>query len=116
MTKLYDRLGYNYAKNIFDIHAEFTTDTENSEVVVTLSTLGDGDIYYTLDGSEPTSASNKYEAPVKIKENATIKPLSFVRQATAAYSLKNQFQQIDGKTRYFACRPSKGYDFKGVPK
>ena len=59
MTKLYDRLGYNYAKNIFDIHAEFTTDTENSEVVVTLSTLGDGDIYYTLDGSEPTSASNK---------------------------------------------------------
>ena len=68
MTKLYDRLGYNYAKNIFDIHAEFTTDTENSEVVVTLSTLGDGDIYYTLDGSEPTSASNKYEAPVKIKE------------------------------------------------
>ena len=73
MTKLYDRLGYNYAKNIFDIHAEFTTDTENSEVVVTLSTLGDGDIYYTLDGSEPTSASNKYEAPVKIKENATIK-------------------------------------------
>ena len=87
MTKLYDRLGYNYAKNIFDIHAEFTTDTENSEVVVTLSTLGDGDIYYTLDGSEPTSASNKYEAPVKIKENATIKAV-VVRQATAAYSLK----------------------------
>ena len=73
MTKLYDRLGYNYAKNIFDIHAEFTTDTENGEVVVDLSTMGDGDIYYTLDGSEPTSASNKYDTPVRIKENATIK-------------------------------------------
>lgn len=117
MTKLYDRLGYNYAKNIFDIHAEFTTDTENSEVVVTLSTLGDGDIYYTLDGSEPTSASNKYEAPVKIKENATIKAV-VVRPTgnSRVFSEKINFSKSTAKPVTLRVAPSKGYDFKGGPE
>ena len=117
MTKLYDRLGYNYAKNIFDIHAEFTTDTENSEVVVTLSTLGDGDIYYTLDGSEPTSASNKYEAPVKIKENATIKAV-VVRPTgnSRVFSEKINCGKSTAKPVTLRVAPSKGYDFKGGPE
>ena len=117
MTKLYDRLGYNYAKNIFDIHAEFTTDTENSEVVVTLSTLGDCDIYYTLDGSEPTSASNKYEAPVKIKENATIKAV-VVRPTgnSRVFSEKINFSKSTAKPVTLRVAPSKGYDFKGGPE
>ena len=117
MTKLYDRLGYNYAKNIFDIHAEFTTDTENSEVVVTLSTLGDGDIYYTLDGSEPTSASNKYEAPVKIKETATI--TAVVVRPTGnrrVFSEKINFSKSTAKPVTLRVAPSKGYDFKGGPE
>ena len=117
MTKLYDRLGYNYAKNIFDIHAEFTTDTENGEIVVNLSTMGDGDIYYTLDGSEPTSASNKYEAPVKIKENATIKAV-VVRPAgnSRVFSEKITFSKSTAKPVTLRVAPSKGYEFKGGPE
>lgn len=117
MTKLYDRLGYNYAKNIFDIHAEFTTDTENGEVVVTLSTMGDGDIYYTLDGSEPTVAANKYEAPVKIKENATVKAV--VVRATGnsrVFTEKIHFSQSTAKPVTLRTVPSKGYIFNGGPE
>ena len=114
MTKLYDRLGYNYAKNIFDIHAEFTTDTENGEIVVNLSTMGDGDIYYTLDGSEPTSASNKYEAPVKIKEDGTIKAV-VVRPSgnSRVFSEKINFSKSTAKPVTLRVAPSKGYDFNG---
>ncbi|HBA30179.1 MAG TPA: beta-N-acetylhexosaminidase, partial [Parabacteroides goldsteinii] len=54
MTELYDRLGYNYAKHIFDIRATFATDGDKGEIVVTLETEGNADIHYTLDGSEPT--------------------------------------------------------------
>ena len=117
MTKLYDRLGYNYAKNIFDIHAEFTTDTENGEIVVNLSTMGDGDIYYTLDGSEPTSASNKYEAPVKIKENATIKAV-VGRPAgnSRVFSKKITCSKSTAKPVTLRVAPSKGYEFKGGPE
>lgn len=117
MTKLYDRLGYNYAKNIFDIHAEFTTDTENGEVVVDLSTMGDGDIYYTLDGSEPTSASNKYDTPVRIKENATIKAV-VVRPAgnSRVFSEKITFSKSTAKPVTLRIAPSRGYEFKGGPE
>lgn len=117
MTKLYDRLGYNYAKNIFDIHAEFTTDTENGEVVVTLSTMGDGDIYYTLDGSEPTSTANKYEAPVKIKENATVKAV-VVRPTgnSRVFTEKIRFSQSTAKPVTLRTMPSKGYIFNGGPE
>lgn len=117
MTKLYDRLGYNYAKNIFDIHAEFTTDTENGEVVVDLSTMGDGDIYYTLDGSEPTSASNKYDTPVRIKENATIKAV-VVRPAgnSCVFSEKITFSKSTAKPVTLRVAPSRGYEFKGGPE
>lgn len=117
MTRLYDRLGYNYAKNIFDIHAEFTTDTENGEVVVDLSTMGDGDIYYTLDGSEPTSASNKYDTPVRIKENATIKAV-VVRPAgnSRIFSEKITFSKSTAKPVTLRVAPSRGYEFKGGPE
>lgn len=117
MTKLYDRLEYNYAKNIFDIHAEFTTDTENGEVVVDLSTMGDGDIYYTLDGSEPTSASNKYDTPVRIKDNATIKAV-VVRPAgnSRVFSEKITFSKSTAKPVTLRVAPSRGYEFKGGPE
>ena len=58
-TELYDQQGYNYAKHIFDIHADITTDSESGEVVVAMTTQGKGDIHYTLDGTEPTTASPK---------------------------------------------------------
>lgn len=117
MTKLYDRLGYNYAKNIFDIHAEFTTDTENGQILVNLSTMGDGDIHYTLDGSEPTSASSKYEAPVKIKEDATIKAV-VVRPTgnSRVFSEKINFSKSTAKPVTLRVAPSRGYEFNGGPE
>lgn len=117
LTKQYDRLGYNYAKNIFDIHAEFTTDTDNGLVVVNLTTMGDGDIYYTLDGSEPTSTSNKYEAPVKIKEDATIKAV-VVRPTgnSRIFSEKINFGKSTAKPVTLRVAPSRGYNFKGGPE
>ena len=40
MTQLYDRLGYNYGKHIFDINASLTTNTENGTLDIALTKLG----------------------------------------------------------------------------
>jgi hypothetical protein len=40
---------------------------------VTLTTDEPAEIYYTTDGSEPTSASLRYASPIEISENTTLK-------------------------------------------
>ena len=79
--------------------------------------MGDGDIYYTLDGSEPTSASSKYEAPVKIKEDATIKAV-VVRPTgnSRVFSEKINFSKSTAKPVTLRVAPSRGYEFNGGPE
>ena len=117
MTELYDRLGYNYAKHIFDIRASFTTDGDKGEIVVTLETEGSADIHYTLDGSEPTATSPKYEAPLRIKQNAEVKAVA-VRPTgnSRIFSEKIDFNKATAKPVTLKVAPSRGYDFNGGPE
>lgn len=116
MTELYDVLGYNYAKHIFDVNAQLVPDTEKGVLTVTLSTQGNGDIYYTLDGSMPTASSQKYEAPVEVKENAEIKAV-VVRPSGSSreFSEKVYFSKATMKPVTLKEEPSRGYIFNGAP-
>lgn len=117
MTKLYDHLGYNYGKHLFDVRATFTPDTENGQIIVALSTQGGGDIHYTLDGSEPSATSIKYEAPLNIKEDVTVKAL-VVRPTgnSRVFTEKIGFNKATAKPLTLKMAPSKGYDFTGGPE
>lgn len=70
LIQWYDAEGYNYAKHVFDVTAEFTPNTTDGTLDITLNTIDDAPIHYTLDGSEPTAASPRAEGVVKVKENA----------------------------------------------
>ena len=70
LIQWYDAEGYNYAKHVFDVTAEFTPNTTDGTLDITLNTLDDAPIHYTIDGSEPTAASPRAEGVVKVKENA----------------------------------------------
>ena len=72
MHEIYDVMGYNYATHIFGITAETDIDTVARSITATLSTLGDEPIYYTLDGSEPTTESAVYNKPLTITEQCTL--------------------------------------------
>lgn len=53
-------------------------DATVSHPTVTLRTLfDDRPIYYTLDGSEPTASSTKYEGPFPLKHSATIRAITY---------------------------------------
>ena len=53
-------------------------DAVSQHPTVTLRTLyNDRPIYYTLDGSEPTASSKKYDGPFPLERSATIKAISY---------------------------------------
>lgn len=62
---------------------------------VTLSTIDNAPVHYTLDGTEPTTASPVYEGVLKIKENATLSAKA-IRPTGESQTLteKIDFQQI----------------------
>ena len=72
----------NYAKHIFDIQAEYTTTQEedgsgSGAIVATLRTIDNAPIYYTLDGTEPTTASEQYNGTgIVIRQSADLRAVA----------------------------------------
>lgn len=76
MIDIYERDGLNYAKHLLEVGIQITPNIEKGATEITLSTLGDAPIYYTLDGTEPTEKSTLYTAPFDIKETCVLKAVA----------------------------------------
>ena len=63
---------------------------------VEISNSGEGQIYYTLDGSVPTSASVKYTSPISITENSVLKAIAI--KSDSEYSIIHNRSYIIGAT------------------
>ncbi len=74
--KRLDRLNVNYAKRLFDVKADLKVENSTPSVILT-SAAQNGDIRYTIDGSEPKLASKIYTQPIDIETNTTVKSVVF---------------------------------------
>lgn len=75
MLSIYDHYGYNYAKHIFDVACSYSVNIEKGSLEVSLSTLGNDPIYYTLDGTSPqTKKAMLYDdTPIVISSPSELK-------------------------------------------
>ena len=73
---IYDALGYNYGKHLFDAKGKIYVNKEKGCVEVILHAQGTTPVRYTLDGSDPTADSPIYTKPLEIRESCTLKAKS----------------------------------------
>lgn len=75
MLSIYDHYGYNYAIHVFDVACSYSVNVEKGSLEVSLSTLGNDPIYYTLDGTSPqTKKAMLYDdTPIVISSPSELK-------------------------------------------
>lgn len=76
-THLYDRLGYNYAKHLYNVAIHVDSDNKWREILIHMTTAGKAEIRYTLDGTEPTANSTLYTGAIVLQKSAKIRAAAF---------------------------------------
>ena len=76
-THLYDRLGYNYAKHLYNVAIHVDSDNKWREILIHMTTAGKAEIRYTLDGTEPTVNSTLYTGAIVLQKSAKIRTAAF---------------------------------------
>jgi len=75
----YDGVGINYAKSAFAVRIVPELEARKREFTVRLETdTYRPDIHFSLDGSEPTVSSLRYEKPLRLKKTAVLKAAAFL--------------------------------------
>ena len=112
---IYNEMGVNYGKHIYEIAAQYDVPSSDGTVEVTLSTTGDAPIYYTLDGTEPTEKSTRYHKPIKIKENCVLQATA-IRENIKIRTFQKEFQfnKATGKKVTLNTAPTEKYTFTGA--
>ncbi|NLA63281.1 MAG: family 20 glycosylhydrolase, partial [Bacteroidales bacterium] len=117
LTSLYERAGYNFATHVYDVQAKLEPNFETNALDVTFSTVSNSAVYYTLDGSEPTTSSTKYDGVFSVKENAEIKAAAFTndKMSSKVYSEKVEISKSSYKPITLLTKAARTYDFNGAP-
>lgn len=114
LAALYDRCGYFYAPHIFDLDVKTRVDMDSVCLVVTLSKYGEGDVLYTLDGSDPRNGI-RYTSPVHVRENCRFRAI-VIRPSgqESEYQTEFQFAKSSMKPVTLRVPPHKNYTYAGA--
>lgn len=112
---IYNVMGVNYGKHIYEIAAKFGVPASDGTVEVTLSTIGDAPIYYTLDGTEPTEQSARYNGPIKLTQSCVLQAITKRENVkTRVFKKEVQFNKATGKLATLSTAPTEKYTFAGA--
>ncbi len=107
-------MGVNVANHLYDLKSSIQP--KNGKVELSLEKLAkDGVIYYTIDGSEPTSNSLLYDAPIPVETNLQVKAKSHIDEGGKGRLWEQSFNihKAAGKTITLKLKPAQKYSGGG---
>ena len=115
LVNIYAKNGWNYATHIFDVMLDLKPNTETGTLDAVARTIDNAPIYYTLDGSEPTTASEKYTDVIKIDKPCTLRTVA-IRPSGSSKITKDEisFSKSSMKPITMLQSINKQYEFSGA--
>lgn len=99
------------AKPTFSIPEGSYTGTQQIEIT---STTAGSEIFYTINGSNPTSKSTKYTMPITLNQNSIVKAVAILDNNTSQTVTRNYVFVKAIKSAELFCKPSEKYPGSGV--
>lgn len=115
LVNIYAKNGWNYATHIFDVMLDLKPNTETGTLDAVARTIDNAPIYYTLDGSEPTTTSEKYTGAIKIDKPCTLRTVA-IRPSGSSKITKDEisFSKSSMKPITMLQPINKQYEFSGA--
>ena len=123
LVEIYKLNKWNFATHIFDVDLNMIPDVQSKTLNVDAKTIDNAPIYYTLDGTEPTAQSKKYQNILKINQSthlrtvairpdgqsrttndiinfskSTLKPITMLQPINKKFQHKGAITLVDGLT------------------
>lgn len=113
---LYTLYGYHYKEDIENVTIEAAPTGEEGKAIVTLRTFDNALIYYTTDGSEPTTASQAYDQPFTIGSKTVTLKAKAIRDGRESNTTESTFEYNLATMRPITlnCTPDDNYAYKGA--
>lgn len=78
MLSIYHQQGYTYANHLFETTLTAFPDFDNKNLRVGLTSINGASIYYTLDGTEPTTESLLYTDTLSVNSNVSLRAIAIM--------------------------------------
>lgn len=115
MIAIYKEKGYNYAKHVYGISSDISPAPNKDGIQLALSTVGRGEIFYTLDGTTPSKNSTLYTSPIKLSESVVLKAIAVHPDTSSAvFEFVSNFNKATYKSVEILSTMNPKYVFKGA--
>ena len=113
---LYTLNGYHYKEDIEDVTMDINPAGDAGKAVVTLSTFDNAPVYYTMDGTEPTETSLRYQEPFTIDGQTPTVKAKAIRNGRESQVVEESLQYNLATMRpvHLNWKPDDAYTYKGA--
>lgn len=115
MQQYYDKKGLTYSQCFLDAEILTKPDSDKVSLWVELSTFDNASLFYTLDGSTPTTKSVKYTGQFRVNQSSELKVLTYrgTGQNNRIQTKIININKATSKTITLKHQPSSRFTFEG---